>query len=222
MGATAALSAAVFWSHRLPHGCKQRSRGTRAWHPPSAPRPCFQLPVFSFPFSAFSFILSPVPPSATRYRVLGIDPGLHVTGYAAMDFARGDPAVVEAGTLKTSPRADMSERLVQIFADLTEILAELKPDLVALEQLYAHYKHPRTAILMGHARGILLLACRQAKVAVRSVAATHVKKSLTGNGHASKLQVQRAIQAAFRLKSLPQPPDVADAMAIALCAGRRS
>jgi crossover junction endodeoxyribonuclease RuvC len=116
----------------------------------------------------------------------------------------------------------MSERLEQLYRDLTEILGELKPDLVAMEQLYAHYKHPRTAILMGHARGILLLACQQAKVSVRSVAATHVKKSLTGNGHASKLQVQRSIQAAFRLPALPQPPDVADAMAIALCAGRRA
>jgi crossover junction endodeoxyribonuclease RuvC len=155
------------------------------------------------------------------YRVLGIDPGLHVTGYGAVDFGRGEPAIVEAGTLRTGARADMSGRLLQIHGDLAEILSELKPDLAAIEQLYAHYKHPRTAILMGHARGIVLLACQQAGVAVRSLAATHVKKSLTGNGHASKLQVQRSVQAAFRLKDLPQPPDVADALAIALCAGRR-
>jgi len=160
--------------------------------------------------------------SAKAYRVLGIDPGLHVTGYAALDFSRGEPRLVEAGTLRTSVRADMPERLEQLYRDLAEILGEIKPDLVAMEQLYAHYKHPRTAILMGHARGILLLACRQAGVGVRSVAATHVKKSLTGNGHASKMQVQRSIQAAFRLPTLPQPPDVADAMAIALCAGRRT
>ena len=159
---------------------------------------------------------------ASQYRVLGIDPGLHVTGYAAVDFGRRDPVLVEAGTLRTSPRADMAERLVQLHGDLAEVLKELKPDRVALEQLYAHYKHPRTSILMGHARGVVILACRQAGVAVRSLAATHVKKSLTGNGHASKLQVQRAIQAAFRLPTLPQPPDVADALAIALCAGRRS
>ena len=163
--------------------------------------------------------MPPVQPN--RYRVLGIDPGLHVTGYGAVDFGGREPAIAEAGTLRTVPRADMPARLLQIHADLAEILAELRPDLVAIEQLYAHYKHPRTAILMGHARGIVLLACRQAGIAVRNLAATHVKKSLTGNGHASKLQVQRAIQAAFRLKDLPQPPDVADALAIALCAGRR-
>jgi crossover junction endodeoxyribonuclease RuvC len=155
------------------------------------------------------------------YRVLGIDPGLNVTGYAAVDFGGGEPVIIEAGTLRTSPRADMARRLAQIHTDLTELLGDLKPDLVAVEQLYAHYKHPRTAILMAHARGVLLLACRQAGLGVRSLAATHVKKGLTGNGHASKQQVQRAIQAVCKLKELPQPPDVADALAIALCAGRR-
>lgn len=154
------------------------------------------------------------------YRVMGIDPGLHITGYSAVDFGRGEPSLVEAGTLRTSAKADMAERIAQLHADLTEILAELKPDLVAIEQLYAHYKHPRTAILMGHARGVLILACRQAGVKVRNMPATNVKKSLTGNGHATKLQVQRAIQAVCRLPELPQPPDVADAIAIALCAGR--
>jgi crossover junction endodeoxyribonuclease RuvC len=158
--------------------------------------------------------------SNQAFRVLGIDPGLHVTGYAAVDFGAGEPAVVEAGALRTSAKADMADRINQIHADMAELLAELRPDLVAIEQLYAHYKHPRTAILMGHARGVILLAARQAGVGVKGLAATNVKKSLTGNGHASKLQVQRAIQAACKLKALPEPPDVADALAIALCAGR--
>ena len=156
------------------------------------------------------------------YRVLGIDPGLHVTGYAAVDFGRGEPAIVEAGTLRTDAQADMADRVAQIHADVAELLAELKPDLMAVEQLYAHYKHPRTAILMGHARGVVLLAARQEGVAVRNLAATRVKKSLTGNGHASKLQMQRSIQAVCNLSALPEPPDVADALAIALCAGRGS
>ncbi|MFB3892240.1 MAG: crossover junction endodeoxyribonuclease RuvC [Phycisphaerae bacterium] len=159
----------------------------------------------------------------STYRILGIDPGLNITGYAAVDFPNmgaGEPAIVEAGTLRTSPRADMPHRIAQIHDDLAGLLAELKPDLVAIEQLYAHYKHPRTAILMGHARGVVLLTCCRAGVAIRNLAATHIKKSLTGNGHASKLQVQRSIQALCKLKELPQPPDVADAIAIALCAGR--
>ena len=153
--------------------------------------------------------------------MLGIDPGLNTTGYAVVDFGGSEPAIVEAGTVRTTARAAMPERIEQIHRDLSDLLAELKPDLAAVEKLYAHYKHPSTAILMGHARGAVLLACRQAGVAVRDLAATHVKKSLTGNGHASKAQVQRAVQAVCRLARLPQPPDVADALAIALCAGRR-
>jgi crossover junction endodeoxyribonuclease RuvC len=104
---------------------------------------------------------------------------------------------------------------------MTDLLAESKPDLVAIEQLYAHYKHPRTAILMAHARGVILLAASQAGVGIRSLSATHVKKSLTGNGHASKRQVQRCIQAVCKLDAIPEPDDVADALAIALCAGRQ-
>jgi crossover junction endodeoxyribonuclease RuvC len=115
----------------------------------------------------------------------------------------------------------MPQRIAQIHADLAEILGELAPDVVAIERLYAHYKHPRTAILMAHARGIVLLAASQVGIAVRNLSATNVKKGLTGNGHASKQQVQRAVQAVFHLPQLPQPPDVADALAIALCAGRQ-
>ena len=160
---------------------------------------------------------------AQRYRVLGIDPGLNVTGYGIVDFAgpAGEPAIIEGGTIRTDSHADMSRRIEQIHADLTALLAEFHPDLVAIENLYAHYAHPRTSILMAHARGVVLLAAQQAGVAVRGLAATKVKKNLTGNGHASKHQVQRAIQAVCRLDTLPEPPDVADALAIALCAGRQ-
>ncbi len=162
------------------------------------------------------------PAGKTTYRVLGVDPGLNITGYGAVDFRGGEPAIVEAGTLRTNAKADMAERITQLHADLTELLADLKPDLMGIEQLYAHYKHPRTAILMGHARGVLLLAAGQTDVAVRHLSATMVKKSLTGNGHASKRQMQLAIQAQYNLPEPPEPPDVADALAIALCAGRQT
>jgi crossover junction endodeoxyribonuclease RuvC len=157
---------------------------------------------------------------AKGYRVLGIDPGLETTGYAAVDFSKREPAIIEAGVLSTDPKAPMADRLARLHADLADLLAELQPNLAAIEKLYAHYKHPRTAILMGHARGAILLACAQAGVAVRDMPATMVKRSLCGNGHASKEQVQRSVQALCRLRDLPQPPDVADALAIALCAGR--
>lgn len=87
------------------------------------------------------------------FRVLGIDPGLNVTGYAVVDFSRSgnQRTIVEAGTLRTAARADMAERIRQIYEDLQAILAETQPHLVAIEQLYSHYQHPRTAILMAHA-----------------------------------------------------------------------
>lgn len=160
--------------------------------------------------------------SPKPYRVLGIDPGLRVTGYAVVSFARGEPQIVEAGAVESDQKLPMPERIGQIHAALAEIIAELKPDFAAVENLYAHYKHPRTSILMGHARGVLLLACSQAGLAVHNLAATRIKKAITGNGHASKLQIQRSVKTLFNLAELPKPPDVADALAIAICAGRNA
>ncbi len=157
----------------------------------------------------------------STFRVLGVDPGLNITGYAVLDIGRSEPSIIEAGAIRTNAKASMAERIYQLHKELAEVIAEHSPDTAAIEQLYAHYKHPQTAILMGHARGVMLLACQQAGIGIKSVSATKVKKSLTGNGHASKLQVQRSIQAVFKLAELPEPPDVADALAIALCAGRR-
>jgi len=156
-----------------------------------------------------------------RYRILGIDPGLNVTGYGCIDRRGRDFAIVEAGVIRTDAKAGMSARITQIHADLAELLGELAPDLVAIEKLYAHYAHPRTAIVMAHARGAILLAAEQAGVGIADLAATQVKKSLTGNGHATKRQMQLAIKSVCSLDELPQPADVADALAIALCAGHR-
>jgi crossover junction endodeoxyribonuclease RuvC len=158
---------------------------------------------------------------SSAYRILGIDPGLNITGYGAVDIgADTQPRLVEAGTIRPNPKAELSERILQIHADLTELLGELKPDALAVEQLYSHYKHPRTSIQMAHARGVVLLAARQAGLSIRHVSATKVKKSLTGNGHASKQQMQRAVAGVFGLPEPPSPADVADAIAIALCAGK--
>ncbi|MFW6061557.1 MAG: crossover junction endodeoxyribonuclease RuvC [Planctomycetota bacterium] len=159
-------------------------------------------------------------PAGGTYRVLGIDPGLNITGYGVVDFGRGEPAIVEAGAIRTNAQASMGERIGQIYETLREILSEFEPDVVGIEKLYAHYRHPRTSILMGHARGVILLAAGQAGVAVRDLPATRVKKSLTGNGHASKHQMQRAVQDLCGLDEPPHPADVADALAIALCAGK--
>ncbi len=154
--------------------------------------------------------------------ILGIDPGLEITGYGAIETTGREIVILEAGVIRTSVRAKMADRLAKLHQELAGLLAEIKPDLAAVEKLYSHYAHPRTAILMGHARGTILCACGQAGVGVRDMPATMVKRAITGNGHAAKLQVQLAIQALCRLEQMPQPPDVADALAIAICASRHA
>ena len=150
-------------------------------------------------------------------KILGIDPGLQVCGYAVVEAKLLDTKLVEAGVFRTDGKAELAERLNQIAEDIGQILQSHKPKMVAVEQLYAHYKHPRTAILMGHARGVILQKATESGADVKSFAATRIKKSLTGNGHASKSQMQRAIQTVLALPNVPEPADVADAIAIALC-----
>ena len=168
-------------------------------------------------------------------RVLGIDPGLRLTGYAVIEpplaplpgpsgFRQPfgpDAAIIEAGVIRLSPRATVARRLVELEADLQDIIDRTSPDAVAVEKLYSHYAHPTTAIIMGHARGVVLLVAERAGLPLLELGATEVKKSLTGHGHASKAQMQRGVQAQLGLATAPEPADVADAIAIALCAMRR-
>ena len=150
-------------------------------------------------------------------RILGIDPGLQVCGYACMDTGIEGEKLIEAGVLRTPNDLPLAERLNRIAHDISEILENFRPDVVAVEELYSHYAHPKTAILMGHARGVILQKCAQSAIEVRSFSATRIKKSITGNGRASKEQVQRTIQTILLLPELPEPNDVADAIAAALC-----
>lgn len=155
-------------------------------------------------------------PAPAPRRILGVDPGLDRTGYAVIELP--GPRVLDAGLVRTSSDSPLSGRLSEIHRGLEEILTEFGPDLIAVEELYAHYRHPRTAILMGHARGVVLLAAARRGIEVVNLPATRIKKALTGNGHASKIQMQRAIVATLALSKSPEPADVADALAIALCA----
>ena len=153
----------------------------------------------------------------TATRILGIDPGLNITGYAVVERQLGRLAVVEAGMIRGRSRGDLAARLAEIHEGVADVIASLKPEVVSLEELYSHYERPRTAILMGHARGVICLAATQAGLPVKSYSATQVKRLLTGNGRAPKSQVQQAICHEFGLAAPPEPPDVADAIAIALC-----
>jgi len=153
-------------------------------------------------------------------RILGIDPGLQITGYGVIEGSSSAPKVCEAGVVSTtdeSDASDLAQRVRSLYEGILEVIDQFHPQSVAVEQLYAHYEHPRTAILMGHARGVIFLAAAQRDLPVVSYNATRIKKSITGNGRASKEQVQRTIQRELGLVQLPEPPDVADALAVALC-----
>jgi crossover junction endodeoxyribonuclease RuvC len=152
-------------------------------------------------------------------RILGIDPGLQLTGYGVVDYGQR-PRIVDAGVIRLASKTSIAQRLVELEAELRSLIADVKPHRCAVEKLYAHYNHPRTAILMGHARGVILLCAQRSNLELIEISANRVKKNLTGNGHASKAQVQRSIADLFKLKQLPEPADVADALAIAMCAGR--
>jgi crossover junction endodeoxyribonuclease RuvC len=151
-------------------------------------------------------------------RVLGIDPGLNVTGYAVVEPGGRGPLVVEAGVIRAGGAgAGLGPRLDTIYQGIVEILDAFPPEALALEQVHSHWKHPRTAILMAHARGVIVLAAARRGIPVVGYAASRIKKSLTGSGRAPKEQMQHAIRTELRLDRLPEPHDVADACAVALC-----
>ena len=151
-------------------------------------------------------------------RILGIDPGLNITGYGVIEITAGrPPKVCEAGVVRGKTRESLTARLVEIHEGVVDVIKSLQPSAMSLEQLYSHYNQPRTAILMGHARGVICLAASLAGIPVIHYSATQIKKVLTGNGRAPKWQMQQAIQRELGLAAIPEPADVADALAIALC-----
>ena len=159
-------------------------------------------------------------PRSAFVRILGIDPGLNITGYAVLERVAKEPKsprVVEAGVVRGTKGQSLVDRLLEIHRGVTDVIGTLKPAVMALEQLYSHIAHPRTSILMGHARGVICLAAAEAGIPVVHYPSTQIKRILTGNGRASKLQMQQAIQRELRLASIPEPPDVADALAVAVC-----
>ncbi len=152
-------------------------------------------------------------------RILGIDPGLNITGYGVIAASGPDSLrVVEAGVLRGGDaRKEIGLRLRALRDGLCEVIDLCRPDRVAMEELYSHYERPRTAILMGHARGAMILALADKGLPVFHYPATRIKRVATGSGRASKSQMQLAISRLLSLSEVPEPPDVADALAVAVC-----
>ncbi|RCS41332.1 crossover junction endodeoxyribonuclease RuvC [Bremerella cremea] len=152
-----------------------------------------------------------------RQRILGIDPGLNITGYGVIDITPTGVAIVEAGVVRGKTRGDVPARVMEIHEGITDVITSLKPTVMAMEELYSHYDRPKTAIIMGHARGVLCLAAAQNSLPLKHYSATQIKKILTGSGRAPKNQMQESIRRELGLSEVPEPADVADALAVALC-----
>jgi len=149
-------------------------------------------------------------------RILGIDPALSITGYGVIDTKKNTLSLVEAGVIITSVKNNLPERLDKIYRAVIKLISDTKPEVVVLEKIYSHYRHPATSYLLGQARGVICLAVENKKLPLVEYAATRIKKSIVGKGLASKFQVQKMVASTLCLSSIPKYTDVTDALALAI------
>ena len=157
-------------------------------------------------------------------RILGIDPGYAILGYGIVDIVGNKFSVVDYGAITTDPSMDMPSRLVKLFDGLTELISAFKPDEASIEELFFN-SNAKTAILVGEARGVAVLACAKGNLKINEYTPLQIKQAMVGYGRADKTQVQFMVKTMLNLKEVPKPDDTADALASAIChghsAGRR-
>jgi len=149
-------------------------------------------------------------------RILGIDPGLSTTGYGVIDESEQVLDVVTFGGIKKSPKASFTENLLAIYQNINQIIMEYRPDGCAIENIFYH-QNKKTAIIMGHVRGVAMVAAAERGLPVHEYSPKEVKLSIVGMGGASKQQVQAMVKTLLKMNEIPQPEDAADALAVAIC-----
>ena len=149
-------------------------------------------------------------------RILGIDPGLKATGYGVIDLDADRVRVLEAGTIEPDLKAGFAQRISRVHQHISALLASTKPDVAVLEKLYAHYKHPTTACILGHVRGVICLSVAQHKVVLAEHSVKRIRKALVGNGNATKPQVQAFVKRLLKIEGAQMALDASDALALAL------
>lgn len=155
-------------------------------------------------------------------RVLGVDPGLRTTGYGVVEGDGATFRLIEGGVLRPQPALSLDRRLAQLHDAIVEVVRATQPECMVVEELWSAPKHPPTAVLMGHARGVIALAAGRCAIAFEELPHATVKRALTGHGGASKAQVKAMVVARLGLAVAPEPDDVSDALALALVFGMRS
>ncbi len=148
--------------------------------------------------------------------VLGIDPGTALCGYGLVRQERDEMSIVAYGAVSTPANSPLPSRLLKIYTELSSLIAEHHPDAAAVEKLF-FAKNSRTALAVGHARGVALLVAAQAKLPVGEYTPNEVKQAIVGYGGADKNQMQQMVKMLLHLDFVPEPDDAADAVAIAIC-----
>ncbi|MEG0918424.1 MAG: crossover junction endodeoxyribonuclease RuvC [Anaerovoracaceae bacterium] len=151
-------------------------------------------------------------------RILGIDPGYAIMGYGIIDMKGNNFKVVDFGAILTDKDMEMPDRLKKIYNDLMNIIHEFSPDTCAIEELFFN-TNVTTAIKVGQARGVAVLACANSSLEIEEYTPLQIKQALTGYGRADKKQVQAMTKSILNLKEVPKPDDTADALAAAICHG---
>ena len=151
-------------------------------------------------------------------RILGIDPGYAILGYGILDMKGNKFKVIAYGSILTDNSMEMPQRLKLLYDELSEIIRRYQPEEASIEQLFFN-NNAKTAILVGEARGVAVLACAQAGLAISEYTPLQIKQALAGYGRAEKKQVQQMVKTILHLEKVPKPDDTADALAVAVCHG---
>lgn len=157
--------------------------------------------------------------SQNKMVILGVDPGLRATGYGVIEITYNPDyrvKLVEAGTINPKQQDLLEKRIQKIYLNLSDIIRQYAPRVMILEKLYAHHKHPMTASLLGHVRGVICLTCEQNGLELVEYSAKRIRKSLVGNGSATKQQTQRAVERVLDIPEKKLTLDASDALALAL------
>ena len=150
-------------------------------------------------------------------RILGVDPGLRATGFGLVEVGKaGALKIIDAGSIEPNTKALFEARIAKVHELLSEIVSTHKPDVLVLEKLYAHVKHPTTASILGHVRGVICLVAHQNKIELVEQPVKRIRMALVGNGNATKEQVQMFIKRLLKIEKSKMSLDTSDALALAL------
>jgi crossover junction endodeoxyribonuclease RuvC len=149
-------------------------------------------------------------------RILGVDPGSHVTGYGLVESVNGRIKLIEAGIIKVKDKEDLHLRIQKVYLNLEDVANSYKPDVLVLEKLYTHGQYVTTAAILGHVRGVICLLCAQKNIPLEESSVKRIRKAVTGNGAATKEQTQRMVAHLLNIDPGKLATDASDALALAL------